>query len=479
MGKLNPHSHKRLDTRQRIIVGITFFSMFFGAGNLIFPPYLGALAGNRTLVGMVGFVVSAVGLPILGVIVVAQAGGFGNLSARVSKRFALVLGVAIMLTIGPLFAIPRTASTSFEMAVVPFAGQQNLWLVRLLYSLVFFGLAFLVAQHPDKLSQVLGKVMGPLLLVMIVVLFAACLFAKHPGFANPQGSYAHHQLMQGFIDGYQTMDLLAGLYFGIVISANISSMGVEDEHDNRAETGIGGIFTGIMLAIIYAMLGFVGAVSGSYQAIDGATDTGATVLTNLTDRLFGHVGTMFVGLIFIVACFNVCSGLLSTCSSYFHKQFGTVLGYRGWADRFHTHRTGHCKHWAERHHQTLRTGVGGPVPHSHRARTALAPAWRVHAAFPCCLFLDGAVHRHRQRGQWHRQSRRRIRRTAGMARDCVQLASTQLGGSWLGRSSARRVCRGDYREHCRTHAHALNRNGIPHSPAEALSRASSSPTKSP
>ena len=330
MGKLNPHSHKRLDTRQRIIVGITFFSMFFGAGNLIFPPDLGALAGNRTLVGMVGFVVSAVGLPILGVIVVAQAGGFGNLSARVSKRFALVLGVAIMLTIGPLFAIPRTASTSFEMAVVPFAGQQNLWLVRLLYSLVFFGLAFLVAQHPDKLSQVLGKVMGPLLLVMIVVLFAACLFAKHPGFANPQGSYAHHQLMQGFIDGYQTMDLLAGLYFGIVISANISSMGVEDEHDNRAETGIGGIFTGIMLAIIYAMLGFVGAVSGSYQAIDGATDTGATVLTNLTDRLFGHVGTMFVGLIFIVACFNVCSGLLSTCSSYFHKQFGTVLGYRGW-----------------------------------------------------------------------------------------------------------------------------------------------------
>lgn len=161
MGKLNPHSHKRLDTRQRIIVGITFFSMFFGAGNLIFPPYLGALAGNRTLVGMVGFVVSAVGLPILGVIVVAQAGGFGNLSARVSKRFALVLGVAIMLTIGPLFAIPRTASTSFEMAVVPFAGQQNLWLVRLLYSLVFFGLAFLVAQHPDKLSQVLGQGDGP------------------------------------------------------------------------------------------------------------------------------------------------------------------------------------------------------------------------------------------------------------------------------------------------------------------------------
>ncbi len=193
------------------------------------------------------------------------------------------------------------------MAVVPFAGQQNLWLVRLLYSLVFFGLAFLVAQHPDKLSQVARQGDGPLLLVMIVVLFAACLFAKHPGFANPQGSYAHHQLMQGFIDGYQTMDLLAASISALSISANISSMGVEDEHDNRAETGIGGIFTGIMLAIIYAMLGFVGAVSGSYQAIDGATDTGATVLTNLTDRLFGHVGTMFVGLIFNCGLLQLCA----------------------------------------------------------------------------------------------------------------------------------------------------------------------------
>ncbi|WP_101670899.1 branched-chain amino acid transport system II carrier protein [Bifidobacterium anseris] len=319
----------RLTTRQRVIVGVTFFSMFFGAGNLIFPPYLGALAGDRTAPGMLGFVLSAVGLPILGVIVVARAGGFSNLSARVSPRFALVLGVAIMLTIGPLFAIPRTASTSFEMAVAPFAGE-GLGGARLIYSIMFFALAWLVAQRPDRLSQVLGKIMGPLLLIMIAVLFVTCLCVHHPPFAAPSGPYAHDQLMQGFLDGYQTMDLLAGLYFGIVISANIDAMGVRDERGNRRETALGGLSTGVMLVVIYAMLGFVGAVSGSYRGIDGATDTGATVLTNLTEQVFGHAGTVFVGVIFVVACFNVCAGLISTCSSYFHKQFPRALSYRAW-----------------------------------------------------------------------------------------------------------------------------------------------------
>lgn len=323
----------RLTRRQRVIVGITFFSMFFGAGNLIFPPYLGALAGSRTALGMVGFVVSAVGLPILGVIVVARAGGFANLSARVSRRFALVLGVAIMLTIGPLFAIPRTASTSFEMAVAPFVGDDP-GVTQLIYSIVFFALAWLVAQHPDRLSQVLGKIMGPLLLVMIAVLFVTCLCVHHPPFAAPGGAYAHHQLMQGFLDGYQTMDLLAGLYFGIVISANIDAMGVRDEHGNRRETALGGLFTGVMLVVIYAMLGFVGAVSGSYRGIDGEKDTGATVLTNLTEQVFGHAGTVFVGVIFVVACFNVCAGLISTCASYFHRQFPHALSYRVWTLAF-------------------------------------------------------------------------------------------------------------------------------------------------
>ena len=180
----------KLVARQRLVMTFTFFSMFFGAGNLIFPPFVGAQAGSATIPAAIGFIVSAVGLPILGVLAVTFAGGFDKLASRVSPKFALFLGVAIMLTIGPCFAIPRTATTSFEMMVAPFVPSSYGWLAQLIYSLVFFTLAFLFAQHPEKLSKVLGRFMGPLLLVLIAVLFIACLIRhRHPG--QPDGRLLH------------------------------------------------------------------------------------------------------------------------------------------------------------------------------------------------------------------------------------------------------------------------------------------------
>lgn len=334
-GHVDMPLRRTLGVRARAMVAVTFFSMFFGAGNLIFPPLVGALAGSRAVPALIGFIASAVGLPILGVLVVAHAGGFSQLAARVGPGFATGLGVAIMLTIGPLFAIPRTASTSFEMALAPFATPASARWMQLAYSVVFFLLAFLVAQHPAKLSAVLGRVMGPLLLAMIGVLLCACLFLRHPAFGMPSGPYAHGQLLAGFLDGYQTMDLLCALYFGIVISANVRQLGVADEAGNRRETGLAGAWTGVMLVVVYGALGFIGMVSGSLRPVDATRDTGATVLTNLTDHAFGSAGTVFIGVIFVIACFNVCSGLISTCSSFFHERWSHIgrltLGYRTWS----------------------------------------------------------------------------------------------------------------------------------------------------
>lgn len=329
---------RALDARGRMVVTVTFFSMFFGAGNLIFPPFLGAQAGAATPRAALGFIVSAVGLPILGVLAVCGAGGFERLAGRVSPRFALVFGVAIILTIGPCFAIPRTATTSFEMAVLPFAQSAPTWLTRLLYSLVFFAASYAVAQHPERLSKALGRFMGPLLIALIAVLFAACLFVPHGGFAAPSGDYADGQLARGFLDGYQTMDLPAALYFGIVISANIRHMGVDDEPANRRETGLAGLGTGVLLALVYGVLSFVGMVSGAIAPVDPATQNGATVLTNLTSAAFGPFGTAFMGVVFVVACFNVCTGLISTCGTYFRQHWPTVagrrVGYRTWSAIF-------------------------------------------------------------------------------------------------------------------------------------------------
>ena len=324
----------KLVARQRLVMTFTFFSMFFGAGNLIFPPFVGAQAGSATIPAAIGFIVSAVGLPILGVLAVTFAGGFDKLASRVSPKFALFLGVAIMLTIGPCFAIPRTATTSFEMMVAPFVPSSYGWLAQLIYSLVFFTLAFLFAQHPEKLSKVLGRFMGPLLLVLIAVLFIACLIHGIGTPANPMGDYSTNQIARGFLDGYQTMDLLAALYFGIVISANIRAQQVDDESQVQKETAYAGLGTGVLLIVIYGALSYVGVVSGAIATIDPTKDTGATVLTNLTSSLFGTFGTAFLGIVFVIACLNVCTGLIGTCATYFHTRFRTVAGrtlsYRTW-----------------------------------------------------------------------------------------------------------------------------------------------------
>ena len=308
----------KLVARQRLVMTFTFFSMFFGAGNLIFPPFVGAQAGSATIPAAIGFIVSAVGLPILGVLAVTFAGGFDKLASRVSPKFALFLGVAIMLTIGPCFAIPRTATTSFEMMVAPFVPSSYGWLAQLIYSLVFFTLAFLFAQHPEKLSKVLGRFMGPLLLVLIAVLFIACLIHGIGIPANPMGDYSTNQIARGFLDGYQTMDLLAALYFGIVISANIRAQQVDDESQVQKETAYAGLGTGVLLIVIYGALSYVGVVSGA----------------NLTSSLFGTFGTAFLGVVFVIACLNVCTGLIGTCATYFHTRFRTVAGrtlsYRTW-----------------------------------------------------------------------------------------------------------------------------------------------------
>ena len=193
----------KLSAKDTFLVGLMLFSMFFGAGNLIFPPFLGAQAGVSTWVAMAGFALSAIGLPVLGVVAVAKAGGLPQLAGRVGKGFAVVFTILTYLSIGPCLAIPRTASTSFEMAVTPLSGKSELWL-RALYSLVFFGVALVIALRPEKLTDRLGRITGPVLLTLLVILVVACLLHPPGGYGPVGGPYTENALSQGFLDGYQT-----------------------------------------------------------------------------------------------------------------------------------------------------------------------------------------------------------------------------------------------------------------------------------
>ena len=322
---------KKLGARGLLLVGLTLFSLFFGAGNLIFPSGIGAQAGVHTWPAVAGLAVSAVGLPVLGVVAVSRAGGMDALAGRVHPAFARAFTVAVYLAIGPCLAIPRTATTSFEMAVPPFVGEgAPVALLRLAYSLVFFAAALALALRPEKLTDRLGKLLCPVLVGLIVVTFAACLLNPLEGYGPAVGAYQSHPLVRGFLEGYQTMDTLAALAFGIVIAVNLRARGVKEPAEVVRATGRAGVIAGVLLLAVYCMLAHIGALSGG--AMPNPSD-GAEALTNAAGLLFGTGGRVLLAGIFLIACFNVCVGLISSCGTYFHG-ICPRLSYRAWAVLF-------------------------------------------------------------------------------------------------------------------------------------------------
>jgi LIVCS family branched-chain amino acid:cation transporter len=283
---------------------------------------------------MVGFLIAAIGLPVMGFIAVALAGTARELAGRVHPKFGEFFVAAVYLAIGPCLAIPRTSSTAFEMLVPLLPEGVSLGTARLVFAIGFFVVAFVLTLRPGVITRVLGRITGPALIALIVLVVGAAVISPLGPAAVPQAPYDAGAAVQGFLTGYQTMDLLAALYFGIVISANIRAQQVDDESQVQKETAYAGLGTGVLLIVIYGALSYVGVVSGAIVTIDPTKDTGATVLTNLTSSLFGTFGTAFLGVVFVIACLNVCTGLIGTCATYFHTRFRTVAGrtlsYRTW-----------------------------------------------------------------------------------------------------------------------------------------------------
>ncbi len=320
---------EKLDRKNRLLMGITLFSMFFGAGNLIFPPFVGAMAGQSSLIASIGFALSAIGLPILGVAAVTKSGGLETLASRVHKKFAFVYILILYLSIGPCLAIPRTASTSFSMAVVPFVKEVKEG-HQLIYSILFFVVAMLIALKPEKLTEYLGKKLTPCLLVLIVIIFIGSFLHPAGKLALPTGGYQELPMIKGFLDGYQTMDTLAALNFGMIIAMNIREKGIQKEQSIMRETIFAGWIAGIILCIVYGMLLYAGAISS--ETFKGAKD-GTEILTALTQFLFGRVGVIILALVFLIACLNTCIGLLSCCGKYFHS-IVPKISYRNWVFLF-------------------------------------------------------------------------------------------------------------------------------------------------
>ena len=317
----------KLSKRNMLLVSFMLFSLFFGAGNLIFPPFLGQNAGSSAPAAMAGFLLTAVVLPVLGVVVVARFDGLDKLSAQVGRRFAIVFTLLIYLSIGPGLGIPRAASVPFEMAVAPYLPRDarvSVWM--LLYSLCFFAVALWLCLTPGKLVKRIGNYLTPSLLVLLVFLFISFLLRGNVEIAPPQEDYASAPLLKGFVEGYQTMDAIAALNFGLVISTTLTSFGLTRRQDSLRYTVLAGLLAGGILALVYLMLGDMGMCSSGVYVVQ---ENGAWTLRCIVYQLFGGLGAVLLASIFTLACLTTCVGLINSISQYFSALFGNI-SYRVW-----------------------------------------------------------------------------------------------------------------------------------------------------
>ena len=327
---------KKLTLRQKILVAGTLFGMFFGAGNLIFPVHLGQMAGQNALPAIIGFIITAVGIPILGVaaIGVTHSDGLQTLSGKVGKGYGIFFTCLLYLTIGPLFAIPRCATVSFTTGITPLLGAdspERLYL--LLFSAVFFAFVLFFSLRPGKITVWIGKIINPLFLFFFAVLMLAALLA--PGAAisavAPVEAYRSDAFFPALIEGYGTMDAIAGLAFGIVVIDVIRRMGVDNDDAIAEDVLSSGLLTGALMALIYVVSIVVGAQS---RGLFELSENGGIALTQIAGHYLGGVGLFILAFTITFACLKTSIGLVTACAETFSKMTNGKISYRSWAILF-------------------------------------------------------------------------------------------------------------------------------------------------
>ena len=304
-----------------IVVGLALFAMFFGAGNLIFPPELGVKAGPMWFVGFACFLLADAGLAVLGVIAMGKVDGdINNITGPIGKKAAIILNTVVILCIGPGVAIPRTATVSYGLGVAPIFGLEPTGLPLAIYTVVFFLIVLALTIKPSKVVDIVGKFLTPFLVVALLVLIII-------GFVNPGGHVsapidgynAAEVVKYGISQGYQTMDGMASLFFGIIVIMSIRNNGYTDKNEITKEVLKSSVIAGVLLFIVYGGLAFLGATTGTIWKADvaaGAIDQ-AGLVSNIIDNLMGFPGTVILGLSVLLACLTTAIGLTSSAADYF------------------------------------------------------------------------------------------------------------------------------------------------------------------
>lgn len=323
---------QKLSLSQYILVGSMLFGMFFGAGNLIFPVHLGQEAGSNVLIANTGFMLTAIGLPFLGIIAmgISRSEGLFDLASRVNKSYAHFVTVLLYLTIGPAFAIPRTAAVSYEIGLAGHVDESMQIIYLAIFSLIFFVLALLFALKPGKILTWIGKVLNPLFLMFLAILMITALINPmgSPNVMPVQEAYQIDALFKGFTEGYNTMDALASLAFGIIVIHTLHGLGLRNPKSVAYGTLKAGIVVVILMGIIYSFLAYVGACSLGQFTLSA---NGGIALAQISFYYFGSFGHILLALTVTIACLKTAIGLITACSTTFSELYPQTFSYKTYA----------------------------------------------------------------------------------------------------------------------------------------------------
>ena len=302
-----------------IVVGFALFSMFFGAGNVIFPPYLGFGAGTQWVNGFLFYFIADIGLALFALFTLLKVGGSENITGRIGSVASNILMSAIILCIGPMVAIPRTAATTFEMSVAPLISGVS----PVIFSVAFFIVVLLLSIRQSAVIDVVGKVLTPALLIGLLVLIIKGIISPLGSIVNPHVD-SSFVIVNGIKSGYQTMDVLAALAFGIIILKSAQEKGYSDGRESSKMIRAAAVIAGVLLLIVYFGLTYLGATSASLFSLDISR---AELVIGIVERLLGKVGLVIFAVVVALACMTTAVALVSSAASFFGKLTKGRLSY--------------------------------------------------------------------------------------------------------------------------------------------------------
>lgn len=307
-----------------IALGFMTFALFLGAGNVIYPPMLGQQAGHELIFAAVGFLLTAVGLPLITLVSMAFVGGPRQMTELLPKRWGILFWSALFIVIGPAFAIPRTAVVAYELGAVSFLTDPQSWHLAL-YTVAFFGISLALALNPGSMVHTIGRFMTPALLILLAIIGAGVLLNPQGGIQAPIGDYVSTPFSEGLIQGYMTMDCLGALGFGAVIGHAIRQLGITDPKAIAKCTIQAGLIAAAGLGLVYILLMYLGATSSTVAV---GADNGGKILALYVSALFGLPGKIALTGIITLACLTTAVGVSSACADYFSELSGKRISYR-------------------------------------------------------------------------------------------------------------------------------------------------------